>query len=312
MKYNQLNSLEIELSSVGLGGWQLGGHGWGKISEPETIRVVHKAIDCGINFFDTAPVYGLGRSEEILGKALGVHRKEVIIATKVGLIWNKGETFTKSVDNSPANIEKEIEMSLKRLGTDYIDLYQIHWPDPDTSLEVTLLALEKLKKAGKIRYIGCCNFFLELLKESVKYGGIKTVQIPYNLVDRKAENDILPFCRENDIAVIAYSPIARGLLAGKYDENTEFESGDHRSRGGDEYFQGESFPKNLAIVEKVRLIGQKFGKTPAQVALRWVLQNPCVTAAIFGAKNIAQVEENVEVSDFSLSKEDMEFLEEDV
>ena len=197
-------------------------------------------------------------------------------------------------------------MSLKRLKTDYIDLYQIHWPDPNTPIEDTLLAMEKLKQSGKIRCIGCCNFPLGLLKESLKYGEIKTVQVPYNLIDREAETDLLAFCKENGIGVLTHSSIAQGLLSGKYDEKSKFSSTDHRSR--DKHFQGEAFLRNLEVVKKVRFIAKRSNRTPAQIALRWVLENPCVTTAIFGAKNVAQTKENVVASDFTLSKEDMEFL----
>jgi aryl-alcohol dehydrogenase-like predicted oxidoreductase len=308
MRYSHLAGLDVDLSCLGFGGWQLGSYGWGKVSETETVKAIHRAIDTGISLFDTAPIYGLGRSEEILGKSLGVRRKNVIIATKVGLVWKKNKTFEKFTDSSPVNIEREVDMSLRRLRTDYIDLYQIHWLDPNTPIEDTLLAMEKLRQSGKIRCIGCCNFPLGLIKELLKYGAIKTVQIPYNLIDRKVEEHLLPFCKENGIAVLAYSSLARGLLTGKYDRNAKFESDDHRSRGTDEYFQGKAFLENLEIVERVRFIAERSNRTPAQIALRWVLENPCVTTALFGAKNVAQTEENVVASDFTLSKEDIEFL----
>ena len=307
MKYTHLEGLGVKLSCLGLGGEQLGGHGWGKVSERQMVKAVHKAIDSGVTFFDTAPIYGLGHSEEVLGKALSAARKNVIIATKVGLVWKKNEPFEKFTDSSPANIEREADMSLKRLGSDYIDVYQIHWPDPNTPIEDTLFAMKKLKQSGKIRCIGCCNFSLELLREAVRYGEIRTIQIPYNLIDREFESDLLPFCRESNIGVLAYSPIAKGLLTGKYDRNTRFEPGDHRSRV--KYFHGEAFLKNLEIVERVKVIARRLNKTPAQIALRWVLENPCVTTVIFGAKNTTQVEENVVASDFTLSEEDMASLE---
>ena len=308
MKYTHLEELGVKLSCLGLGGEQLGGHGWGKVSERQMVKAVHKAIDSGITFFDTAPIYGLGHSEEVLGKALSAARKNVIVATKVGLAWKKNEPFEKFTDSSPANIEREVDMSLKRLGTDYIDLYQIHWPDSNTPIEDTLLAMGNLRRAGKIRCIGCCNFSLELLKESLKYSKMQTIQVPYNLIDRSAEKDLLPFCRQNGIRVLAYSPIARGLLTGKYDRNTRFGPDDHRSRSEDEYFHSEAFPKNLEIAERVKVIAERLNKTPAQIALRWVLENPCVTTAIFGAKNTVQVEENIVASDFVLSKEEVELL----
>ena len=300
--------LDVDLSCLGLGGWQLGGHGWGKVSEKEMIKAIHRAVDNGITVFDTAPIYGLGRSEEMLGKSLGAKRRNIVIATKVGLVWKTSKTFEKFTDISPANIAREVDMSLKRLKTDYIDLCQIHWPDPNTPIKDTLLAMGKLKQSGKICCIGCCNFPLGLLKESLKYGEIKTVQIPYNLIDRKVEEHLLPFCKENDIAVLAYSPIARGLLTGKYDRNASFERDDHRSRNTDEYFQGNAFLENLEIVDRVRFIAKRSNRTPAQIALRWVLENPCVTTVLFGAKDVAQVEENVVASNFTLSEGDMEFL----
>jgi len=197
------------------------------------------------------------------------------------------------------------------LGTDYIDIYQIHWPDPATPIEETLLAMKKLKRAGKIRCIGLCNFPLELLKEAVKYGEIGTVQIPYNLIDRKHESDVLPFCQENRIAVLAYSPIARGFLSGKYDNKSTFGADDRRSRSEDEYFQDAASTKNLSVLEKLKIVAGKLNKTPSQIALRWVLENPNITCAISGAKNTAQVNENIVASDFALSQEDIEFLNED-
>ena len=308
MKYTDIAGLDIKISRLGLGCLQLGGHGWGKVSEPEMVKAVHSAIDSGITFFDSAPIYGLGHSEEMLGRILGPKRKTVVITTKAGLVWEKDETFQKFTDSSPANIEREIDASLKRLKTDYIDVYQIHWPDPDTPIQDTLPAIEKLKKAGKIRAIGLCNFSLTQLKEALKCCRIASMQLPYNLIDRKIEQDLLPFCRENSVAVIAYSPIARGLLGGKYDMTTKFATDDHRARNEDEYFGNENLSRNLKSVDRIRLIARKLGKTPAQVALRWVMENPDITTAIFGAKTVAQLEENVEAMDFALSPEDMEFL----
>lgn len=274
------------------------------------VKAVHRAIDSGINIFDTAPIYGLGHSEEVLGKTLGTKRKNVIIATKVGLTWKKGKAFEKFTDSSPANISREIDESLKRLKTDYIDLYQIHWPDPNTPIEDTLSTMEELRRAGKIRCIGCCNFPLELLRDSLKHGEIKTVQIPYNLIDREVEKDLLPFCRESSIGVLTYSSIAQGLLSGKYGENTRFAPDDYRSKS--QYFQGEALRRSLNVVDKLKLIAKKLNKTSAQIALRWVLENPCVTTALVGVKNPAQVEQNVLASDFALSEEDMKFLNEEV
>ncbi len=306
MKYNKLDCLNIKPSSLGFGCWQLGGHGWGKVSETEMVKAVHKAIECGINFFDTAPIYGLGHSEEVLGRALGGERENVIIATKVGLVWKTGPVFEKFTDCSPANINNEIEMSLKRLDTDYIDLYQIHYPDSEVPIQDTLSTMEKLKDEGKILGIGCCNFSLEQLKEATRFCKVDSLQIPYNLIDRNAEKELLPYCRKNGICVLVYGPLAKGLLTGKYDIKAKFNINDNRNK--DKYFRKELLLQHLNVAERVKMIAKKLNKTPAQIALRWVLENPCEPIAIFGAKNAAQVEENIVSADFELSQVIIEFL----
>jgi len=308
MKYSNTDDLDITLSRLGFGCWQLGGHGWGRLSETEMVRTAHRAIDRGINLFDTAPIYGLGHSEELLGRILSTKRKEIVLATKVGLVWEKSEIFQKFTDTSPANINREIDASLKRLNTDYIDIYQIHWHDPSIPIAEPMYALEKLKLAGKIRHIGCCNFSLSLLKEALQHGRIATVQVPYNLVDKEIEDDLLVFCRQNGLAIIAYRPLARGLLSGKYNESTKFGNDDTRSQ--ERYFQGEEFRKNLQVVERIKAIADRINRTPAQVAIRWALENPYVTTALFGVKTVAQLEENLAAMDFELSGDEMELLNE--
>lgn len=302
----------MNLPRLALGGWQLGGHGWGKTSDQDMITAVRRALQMGITFFDTAPIYGLGHSEEILGKALGALRRDVTIGTKVGLVWEEAGAFKKSTDNSPKNIIREIDMSLQRLGTDYVDLYQIHWPDSTRPIEDTIRVMEDLKRAGKIRAIGCCNFSVELLKEAAKYGEIESVQVPYNLIDRSYEATLFPYCLENGVKVLAYSPLARGLLTGKYESTTRFEPDDHRGRDGDQYFDGPSFAKNLKIAERVKAVAARLNLTPAQVALRWVLGSRWAPTAIFGAKNAEQVEENVLASGCALPEADLKFLGEEI
>jgi len=308
MEYSSLADSGIKVSRLSLGCWQLGGQGWGRVSEKEMVEAIIRAMDKGINLFDTAPIYGLGHSEEVLGRILHKRRREIVIATKVGLTWANRADFKKSIDCSPENINREIEASLKRLKTDYIDIYQIHWPDPDTPIEDTIDAMERLKTAGKIRLIGCCNFPLALLKRALKAGRVDSVQIPYNLIDRQVEKGILPFCRQNNIAVLTYSSIARGLLSGKYDKDVKFGLNDHRGSSRDGYFSSEVLSRNLEVAERVKAIAKRLDKTPVQVALRWLLDKDCVTSAIFGAKNVTQLEENVAASGFTLSREDIEFL----
>jgi aryl-alcohol dehydrogenase-like predicted oxidoreductase len=296
----------MEIPCLGLGCWQLGGHGWGQTSEPEIIKAIHKAIEKGLTLFDTAPIYGLGHSEEMLGKIIAGKRKDVIIATKVGLRWKTDNGFSRHNDCSQANILKEIDASLKRLNTDYIDIYQIHWPDPATPIADTLAVMEKLKQAGKIKEIGCCNFTLDLLKEALQYGHIARLQMPYSLIDRTIEADLLPFCQTQNIAVIAYNTIAQGILTGHFDTARKFGSDDHRSRH--QYFQPQELAKNLAIAEKVKAVAKKINRQPVQVALRWILDNQIVTSALFGVTKTQQLEENLGALDFKLSKNDMEYL----
>jgi aryl-alcohol dehydrogenase-like predicted oxidoreductase len=299
----------INVSQIGFGCWPLGGHGWGKVVEEDMIHAVHRAIDLGINFFDTAPAYGLGRSEELLGKSLGKKRHSAVIATKFGLTWQTGEVFQKSFNNSPASILREIDGSLKRLDTDYVDLYQIHWPDLSTPIEETLKTLESLIKSGKVLYIGCCNFDANQLKELLQFGRVETMQLRYNLIDRQAETQLIPLCTDNRISVITYSSLADGLLSGKYDAASSFGLDDHRR--GDGYFTEQSLSKNLSLVEKVKLVANRTGKTPSQIALRWILENPAIKIALAGIKTTSQLEENAGSLNFRLSREELNFLSAD-
>jgi aryl-alcohol dehydrogenase-like predicted oxidoreductase len=304
--YAKIDGLDTEVSRLSFGGWQLGGHGWGKVSENEMIKAVHKAIDCDINFFDTAPIYGLGHSEELLGNILNKTREKFIIATKVGLHWNTNPSFEKIINCSRKSILKELDESLVRLKTNYIDLYQIHWPDCTTDFAETFTTMEELRDSGKISCIGCCNFSLELLKEAMTYCKIDTIQVPYNLLDRNIENELLPFCNNNNIKVLAYGPLAKGFLTGKYNSLSKFGLDDNR--WDDKYFDVNNAEYNSKVLEKVRFVSRKLGKSCSQIALRWVLDNPSITSAIFGAKNVHQTEDNIETCQFELPKEYADYL----
>jgi len=303
MIYHKLRDSNSKLSRLALGCWKYDDD-WGYIFERKMIKILQKAIERGITLFDTAPIYGLGRSEEILGKALKKKRKNVLISTKVGLVWKKEKRIIKVRDCSPANIKKEIDASLKRLKTDYIDFYLIHWLDSNTPIEDILLTMENLKKSGKILYIGFCNCSLNLLKKILKYKKIDAIQVPYSLIDRKIENGLLPFCKEKNILILAYSPLGRGILARKY--NKKFIIDYHRKK--DKNFQGKRLIRNFEILEAVKHIAKQLKKTSAQVALRWVLENFCVTTAIFGASEVSQLEEDTLATDFTLSKKNVDFL----
>ena len=239
----------------------IGGHGYGAVSDDGSIKAVQKALDLGINFFDTADVYGFGHSEEILGKALGGKRNEVIIATKFGVNWDKNKRTFK--DCSPERVVEALEASLRRLKIDCIPLYQMHWHDGVTPIFETMEALLKCKEEGKIKYIGGSNFSFELTKEAMKTGTIDSIQLPYNVINKNWSDEIVHYVSELKLGVIAYQVLARGLLAGKFNKNTQF--GPQDTRSFDKDFQGSKFIKNLNIVRKMQKIALKYGKTTSQL-----------------------------------------------
>ena len=208
------------LTEIGFGAWAIGGpweYGWGAVDDEQSVRTIHRALEHGINWIDTAAVYGLGHSEEIVGQALKGRRKKVFIATKCGMVWDVKRHV--KIHASPKSIRREIEESLKRLQTDYIDLYQIHWPDPETPIEDSWGTLVRLNEEGKIRYVGVCNFDVPLLQKCNAIAPVQSLQPPYNLLRRKIESEILPYCLKHDIGVVAYSPMQSGLLSGKFEIN---------------------------------------------------------------------------------------------
>ncbi len=317
MEYRRLGNSDLKLSAIGFGCWAMGG-GWGQTDDRESIAAVKRALDLGINFFDTADIYGFGHSEKMLSKALGSRRKDVIIATKGGLAWDEHGCIFRS--SSKCHIMQAVEASLKRLKTDYIDLYQIHWPDYHTSFEITMKVLDDLIKSGKVRYVGVSNFTVKQMKECMKVRPIHSLQPPYNVLMRDVEKGALPFCRRNGIGVVAYGPLAYGILTGKFTRDTKFPETDWRSGGlfpdpGDwqrhiDLFHGKQFRRNLKIVEKVKKIADKHRKTVGQLAIAWVLSNPAVTSAIVGAKRPSQLEENVGGAGWEITKEEFSRVDE--
>src|SRR5271167_902827 len=281
MEATKVRSTSLQFSRIGLGTWAMGGWMWGGTDEQEAIRTIHSAIDRGITLIDTAPVYGFGRSEEIVGKALasGGLRQQVVIATKVGLDWANGEPFRNA---TRGRIFTEIEASLKRLNTDVIDIYQVHWPDPLTPISETADAMAALFKQGKIRAIGVSNFSSAQMNEFGLVAPIHTAQPPYNLFERQIEKDVLPHCAWEGIAVFAYGAICRGLLSGRMNPDTTFDGDDLRIT--DPKFQS---PRFVQYLEAVRLLDQfarkNYGKQVIHLALRWVLDQPGVATALWGA-----------------------------
>ncbi len=277
----------LKASPIALGTWAIGGWMWGGTNEAEAIRTIHAAVDCGITLIDTAPVYGFGRSEEIVGKALaeGGRRKRVLIATKVGLDWKDGQPFRNA---SKTRIHKEIEDSLQRLRTDVIDIYQVQWPDPNVPIEETAAAMADLQRAGKIRAIGVSNFSPPQIEAFRKVAPMSTAQSPYNLFERAIEDDVLPYCRDKNIVTLAYGPLCRGLLSGRMTGQTQFAGDDLRKN--DPKFQAARFAQYLRAVERLDRFAQaNYGRRVIHLALRWVLDRQDSTLALWGARRPDQL-----------------------
>jgi aryl-alcohol dehydrogenase-like predicted oxidoreductase len=288
METSRIPGEALQFSRIGLGTWAMGGWMWGGTDEQESIRTIRSAVDRGITLIDTAPVYGFGRSEEIVGKALasGGLRQRVVIATKVGLDWGNSEPFRNA---TRSRIFTEVEYSLKRLRTDVIDIYQVHWPDPLTPISETADAMATLFKQGKIRAIGVSNFSPKQMSEFALAAPIHTAQPPYNLFEREIEKDVLPFCDSDSIAVFAYGAICRGLLSGRMSLDTKFDGDDLRRT--DPKFQSPRFAQYLEAVRLLDEFAQKnYGKRVIHLALRWVLDQPGVTAALWGARHPSQLD----------------------
>jgi aryl-alcohol dehydrogenase-like predicted oxidoreductase len=289
VEYVKLAGIVPQVSRIGLGGEQLGGHGWGAVVQDDLVGAVRRALDLGVTFFDTAPIYGLGRSEELLGEELRSRRHDVVIATKCGLRWTTEPEFTKRPDGSAEWIRAELEGSLQRLRTDYVDLYQIHWPDQNTPLADTLGVLQDLRREGKVLGIGCCNFPVDMVRESVSLCPLSTVQVPYNFIDRRAAADVIPFCRTMGVSVLAYSPLARGLLTGRYVSGSVFASGDNRSHHP--YVTEKTWQDWPEVVARLTRMASAAGRTPVGLAVGWVLATQGVGVSIVGAKDPRQIEE---------------------
>jgi aryl-alcohol dehydrogenase-like predicted oxidoreductase len=287
MEFVDISGTPLRASRVALGTWAIGGWMWGGSDENEAIKTIHAALDQGINLIDTAPVYGFGRSEEIVGKALadGGRRKRALIATKVGLDWRDGKPFRNA---SKARIIREVEDSLRRLRTDVIDLYQVHWPDPQTPIAETAEAMDALYIAGKIRAIGVSNFTPDQMNEFQRYAPLHAVQPPYNLFERSIERDVLPYCRASNRTLLAYGPLCRGLLSGKMTRSSRFAGDDLRR--SDPKFLPPRFEQYLFAVEQLDAFArQHFGKRVIELAVRWVLDRRANNIALWGARRADQL-----------------------
>lgn len=306
MEYRKLGNLKV--SVIGYGAWGIGGAPfWKNEGDKKSIESIKTSFDQGINFFDTAPVYGFGHSEELIGKALKPVREKVILATKCGLRWGKESLSSLRKDASRKSILEEIDLSLKRLDTDWIDLYQVHWPDVETSQQETMETLLEIQEQGKIRSIGVSNYSASQIKECLQFAKIISLQPEFSLLAREIETATAPLCIENNIGIIAYSPLASGVLTGKYDKNTKFQ--DWRSKGIIGTFTGEGFVENIGKVDQLKLIARDEGKTCGQMAINWVLRQPGLTTALVGVKNSGQMEENLKAVGWEPSKENCEKID---
>ncbi len=311
MRTRQLGNTDLQLTAVGLGTWAMGGpweYGWGPQQDEPAIAAILAALDQGINWIDTAAVYGLGHSEELICQALKQTSEKPILATKCGLLWNDKK---QKVSNLKADsIIEECHASLKRLNVDTIDLYQMHWPMPDEDIEQAWEAMAKMVEQGKVRYIGVCNCNVDQIKRVQKIHPVASLQPPYSMVHRKVEAEILGYCAENDIGVVAYSPMQRGLLTGAFSKErlAALADDDHRKRHRD--FQEPNFTAALELVEGLKPIAARNHRTLAQLAVSWVLRRSEVTAAIVGARKPEQIIETAPAGDWKLGAEDIEEIEE--
>jgi aryl-alcohol dehydrogenase-like predicted oxidoreductase len=297
MELTDIPGTSLKVSPVAIGTWAIGGWMWGGTDERESVATIQAAFEHGVNIVDTAPVYGFGRSEEIVGKAIAERRlrSEVLIATKTGLQWDGGNV---SRNASRTRIMREVEDSLRRLRTDYIDVYQVHWPDPLVSIEETAEAMRTLFEQGKIRAIGVSNFSVDQMERFRRVAPLHVLQPPYNLFERDVEADLLPYCRKNKIATLGYGALCRGLLSGRMRPDTTFDGDDLRRT--DPKFRKPRFAQYVAAVQKLdRLAQERFGKRVIHLAVRWMLDQG-ITTALWGARHPQQLQPVDEVPGWTL------------
>jgi aryl-alcohol dehydrogenase-like predicted oxidoreductase len=309
METRVLGNSNLQITRIGVGAWAMGGGGWtwswGPQDDEESIAAIKQALDLGINWIDTAAVYGLGHSEEVVARALKGRSNRPYIFTKCERVWDERGKIGGSL--KAESIRRECEASLRRLQIDVIDLYQIHWPEPDADIEEGWTEMARLREEGKVRFIGVSNFTVQQMKRAMKIAPITSLQPPYSIVAREVEEDILPFCMRNNIGVIVYSPMYSGLLAGAMTRQriANFAPDDWRRR--DQNFQEPNLSRNLRLVEVLREVGKRHGRTPGEVAIAWTLHNQAVTGAIVGVRSPEQVRGIIGATQFRLNdKEVME------
>lgn len=306
MEQRRFGNTDLICSAIGFGTWEMSTTMYGEIDVREASRAVNAAIDHGITLFDTAEIYGPYHSEEILAKALGNRRKEIVLVTKVGFVFDE-EDRTIGRSSRDHYIIKRTEGCLKRLNTDVIDLMLIHWPDHHTRFAEPMRALEQLKADGKIRHYGVSNFNVAMMEECQQHGTLTANQVGYHLYDRRMEKEVLPYCQVNGIGYMAYGTLGFGLLTGAFTPETTFLDWDWRSNGnafGLPLFQRENFLKAIQVTNRLKELAASYDKSVAQLAIAWVLGNPAVTVALVGMRNEQELQENVAAADWKLTAED--------
>ena len=299
----------LEVSAIGFGCWEVGG-GYGDVEEGAFDNAVGRALDLGINCFDTAEGYGMGASERALGQALGSRRDEAVVVTKFGMNYRDKPNLR---DSSRERVLASIDKSLENLGTDWVDVFMVHWPDRETPFEETMDALDEVVRSGKARFVGVSNFKRDDIEACMGTRNVDVVQYGWNMFDRRMQREILPYCEEHGIGFMAYGSLCFGLLTGTFTEDHDFGSADWRSRQGkmgsikmfENLFGAESFPRNVRAVEELKGVAAGYGRSLPQLALRWAISNPAVSTALVGCRNIAEVEDNAKAIDFTISDTDL-------
>jgi aryl-alcohol dehydrogenase-like predicted oxidoreductase len=307
MRYTRFGTTDLEVSNICFGTWAFGGD-WGSAEVEDSKSAIRRARELGINFFDTAQAYGWGAAEQVLGQALAGEiesdRDRLVLATKGGLRFDESGLQR---DASPKWLRAGLEESLRNLGTDYIDIYQVHWPDPDVPVEQTAATLDEFVREGKVRYVGVSNFDATQLGEFESTRTIDALQPPYHLFRRQIEEEVLPYCRDHGIGVLVYGPLAHGLLTGKMTSQWQFEPDDWRA--GSDLFTGDKFERTLEQVESIRGLADRAGYSTSQLAVAWTLANPDVDVSIVGARNPRQIDETAPASEIDLDEETRAELE---
>jgi aryl-alcohol dehydrogenase-like predicted oxidoreductase len=303
MRQVRLGKTDLRVSVIAFGTWAFGGE-WGRFDAQEAKATIHRALDLGIDFFDTAQAYGFGVSERILGEALGPRRGEVVIATKGGLRM-QGDQMLR--DASVSWLREGVESSLRNLSVEAIDLYQVHWPDPNTPAAETAGALEDLVREGKIRHVGVSNYDAKQMDDLARHGRVETLQPAYHMFRREIEAEILPYTADHDIGVLVYGPMAHGLLTGRMSPETTFPPDDWRSESND--FSGDAFRRNLEVVERLKGFSEERDVSLPELAVAWTLAHPAVHAAIVGARRTSQLEGTASAAEVELSPEDLEEID---